>query len=127
MAAKSQDALPVIRWLLLGKGGLIIGGKLSKELLRTNFRDTMVVLDRAGRLHRQDDAKIEGLAARFQADCKSNDSHVLATAAVSGCRLVFTRDKVLQQDLKDKKILDPIASIYSSAGHKHLLTTCECG
>lgn len=123
----TEDSAPVLKWLLTGGGALIIGGKLTGELFRTKLRDTLVVLDRAGRLRRVDSVRIEEVESKLDKDsCRSDDLHIIATAVVSGCRLVYTRDQNLQKDMKNKKVVDPVASIYTKRSHRHLLHPCEC-
>ena len=93
----SPDARPVLKWLLTGGGALIIGGHLTKELSKTKLRSTIVNLERAGRLRRQDETKVNSLTVELRNSnrCCSDDQHVLAAAIVSGCRLIFTKDKKL--------------------------------
>jgi hypothetical protein len=128
LSAPTADGKPVLKWLLTGKGGLIVGGLLKRELVRAGLQSTMVALSRAGRLRNLDDGKVSDVAAQICAGkkCLSNDPHVLAVAIVSGCRLFFTKDKDLHKDIKNKEILNPSASIYTSQSHKHLLTECRC-
>jgi rRNA-processing protein FCF1 len=124
----TDDGKPVVRWLLKGKGGLVVGGKIKRELSRAGFGPTMIVLSRAGRLKQLDDDAVDGLEKKIkeQGRCKSNDPHVLAVAVMSGCRLVFSNDQDLHTDAKNRTILDPPASIYQSEDHEHLLTECKC-
>jgi rRNA-processing protein FCF1 len=123
----SEDGEPVMNWLLKGRGALIIGGYLKRELERSRkLCATLVVLDQAGRLHRLNDEKVKGVAEKIEKGCCSDDSHVVAAAIISGCRLVFTKDQALHKDLKNKDIINPSASIYQSKSHKHLLTDCDC-
>ena len=54
--AITENAAPVIDWLLRKNGALIIGGYLRAELERsTKFYSTLRVLSQAGRLHHLDD------------------------------------------------------------------------
>jgi hypothetical protein len=128
VAKQTEDGKPVVKWLLKGRGGLIVGGKIKRELDRAGFGPTMLVLDRAGRLKKLDDSQVDDLAAKITkgGSCRSNDGHVLAVAIMSGCRLLFTKDQDLHTDAKNRAILDPPASIYQSHKHEHLLTECDC-
>jgi hypothetical protein len=129
LAEPTDDGKPVLNWLLKGKGGLIIGGYLSTELERSSrLRATFVVLNQAGRLRRLADDKVRQVAEQIKLRdiCCSNDCHVVAVAIISGCRLIFSRDKDLGKDLKNREIVNPAAAIYKSKDHKHLLTECEC-
>ena len=59
--------------------------------------------------------------------CQSDDAHVIALAQVSNARLLYTRDRNLQQDFKNKGLLDnPRGKIYSAPSHKHLLRKGLC-
>jgi len=89
----------------------------------------METLNRAGRLHRFDDAKVQAITDDLKAKkaCHSDDPHVVALALESGCRLVFSKDKKLHKDLQNRDIVNPSASIYQTKDHKHLLTECRCG
>jgi rRNA-processing protein FCF1 len=126
LSAPTEDGKPILNWLLRGRGALIVGGHLKQELNRAGLRSTLVTLDQAGRLRRLNDAKVQEMSNRIDQKCRSNDCHVVAAALVSGCRLIFTRDKNLQRDMKDREILTPTASIYQSKNHRHLLTDCHC-
>jgi hypothetical protein len=129
MNEPSEHGKPVLRWLLTGGGALIVGGELRKELsVSGKMRSTLVTLSRAGKLHSLDDEKVKSLTEKIKANkaCCSDDPHILAAAAVSGCRLIFSKDKNLHKDAKNKDILLPTASIYQTKEHQHLLTRCDC-
>ena len=124
----TEDGKPVLRWLLTGRGKLVVGGKLKRELAKASLSQTMVVLDQAGRLKKLNDISVDDLTEKLKSggQCRSNDCHILAAAIVSGCRLVFTKDQKLHSDAQNKDILDPPASIYQTKAHQHLLTECRC-
>jgi rRNA-processing protein FCF1 len=123
----TEDGAPILRWLLTGGGGLIIGGKLRRELSRSSkMRLTMVALSQAGKLHSLDEEKVQTLTDNLKESCCSDDPHVIAAAVASGCRLIFSRDQNLHKDAKNKDILSPAATIYQNKAHKHLLETCHC-
>lgn len=126
LSLPTDDGRPVLNWLLRGKGALIVGGLLKRELGRGGLRATLVVLNQAGRLHSLDDDKVRKVADKIEKHCCSDDCHVVAAAILSGCRLLFTKDKNLHKDMKNKDILNPTASIYQSKAHQHLLTDCDC-
>ena len=123
----TEDGKPILKWLLTGKGGLIVGGRLRGELSRSSkMRSTMVALNQAGKLHSLDDEAVLAETKKIQTSCHSNDPHVLAAAVISGCRLIFSRDKDLHKDAKNKDILSPTAKIYQNKNHQNLLEPCHC-
>ncbi len=126
----TDDGRPVLHWLLnpRRKSGLIVGGRLLTELDHGGLRDTLLVLSRAGRLHRISDDQIQPAEDRLRADgsCLSNDHHVVALVVVSACRLVFTKDQRLHHDLKNRRVVPNRPRIYQDARHVRLLTTCTC-
>ena len=46
--------------------------------------------------------------------CQSNDQHVIALAIVSGARLLYSNDRRLQRDFKDRRLIDPPGKVYST-------------
>lgn len=128
LKGQTDDGRPVLSWMLRGRGGLVVGGKVKRELIKAGLTDTMVVLDQAGRLKRLDDKKVDDLAEEIakSGKCRSNDSHIIAAAILSKCRLLFSGDRNLHKDVKNTEILNPAAAIYKSKNHKHLLTECDC-
>jgi len=126
----TDDGKPVLRWLLNPKrrSGLILGGKLATELARAGLLSTLSVLKQANRLHRISDSVLnrceEELVA--QGTCKSNDIHVVALTLITGCTLVFTRDKPLHADLKRHSAPGRRIAIYQTSSHARLLNECSC-
>jgi hypothetical protein len=118
----------VLGWLLKGKGKLVVSKDNLKELFRTRFRETIVALDRASRLCRADDEQCDKLRDKLTAGgkLKSNDAHVVALVAVSGCDLVYTHDQPLHQDLKNRSVVPNGCSVFQTTAHRHLLGGCDC-
>ena len=51
----------------------------------------------------------------------SNDAHVIALAQVSGARLLYSNDSDLQDDFKDKSLIDsPRGRIYTTERGRRL-------
>jgi predicted nucleic acid-binding protein len=126
----------VTDWLL-GKHGnprLVVGGKLRDELIRlTEARRLLVQLHRAGRLRTEPAQKVAGEVPRALAcaPCKSNDSHILALARLTGARTLATFDENLIADFRNPALIhSPRGSVYRlPAKHGHLLrhTPSSCG
>jgi len=54
---------------------------------------------------------------RGSGTCRSNDHHIVALAVVSGARLLYTNDRNLTDDFKDKRLIDnPRGKVYSTTG-----------
>ncbi|MGC8475475.1 MAG: hypothetical protein ACP5NP_03895 [Acetobacteraceae bacterium] len=129
LASRTVDGLPVLRWLLKSKrSGLVVGGRLQRELADGGLRETLRVLDQAGRLRRIGNDHIQTIedGLRSSRECVSNDHHVLALVIASSCYLVFTKDQKLHQDLKNRRIVGRRAQIYQTAQHALLLKKCDC-
>ncbi len=128
----TSDGKPVRDWLLdpRSQAGLVVGGKLTGELVRAGLERTMVELRRAARLcvvRDQDVTKAEQQIVSA-GGCRSNDLHVVALARAAACQLIFTSDKLLHSDLKNRILMPQRVSIYQRAipSHKSLLTACTC-
>ena len=119
-------------WAEGPRGNLVIGGELRRELngyarfqlwLRTATRRNIV------RSVPDEQIESETRKLREQRICKSDDEHVLALARVSGARLLFTNDRDLQDDFRDRSIIGGTRGrIYTTheytdvrAAHRNLL------
>ncbi len=112
-------------------GKIVVGGKLEKELVHNhNLLKLFVEWKRAQRLVQIKaeviESRVEELArARLH---QSNDLHVLALALASGARVLWTDDRALQDDFRNKSLIDnPRGRVFSGPKSKGLLTrkTCE--
>ena len=85
------------------RGKLVVGGKLREELAANqNFRLWLSQAVQAGRARILDDDKVDSVTSDVLAEdvCRSNDPHVIALARISGVRLLYTNDKLLNDDFK---------------------------
>ena len=106
-------------WLNRGSGLLVVGGKALEELEMSsaNFRRWGQDAQLAGKLRivkkSEVDARTEQLLS--EGAVTSNDPHVIALAQVSGARLLYTNDRRLQRDFKNKRLIDePRGRVYST-------------
>lgn len=121
------DARPVVEWVANKNGRIAIGGKLSEELFKTRIRRWMLELIRNGSAVQYPNNGIDSEADRLDKVglCTSDDPHIIALACRSGARLLYTKDARLQQDFKNKKLVDrPRGRIYSSHLNADLLQRC---
>jgi len=103
-----------------------VGGQLRQELGSSNAARWLQELDRADWLTRVDDSRVDREAARLRSvrasdpsSCKSDDHHVIALAQISGARLLFSNDKDLHRDFKNKRLIDhPSGTVYSTLERK---------
>ena len=121
-------------WLTKPRGGiLVVGGTKLQRELESNLNFIRVLNERlqAGRARRIPNGIVDTEESKLRADvvCRSDDEHVLALARVSGARLLFTNDRALQDDFKDRIILGGTRGrIYTTrdytdvrAAHRNLL------
>ena len=121
-------------WVNSGKGRLVIGGKLRRELFQNStFKNWAAIAVQFGRLKDSDDALVNQCEDTIT-NLDSNDSHIIALALVSQARLLCTDDRALMKDFKNKGLISkPKGSIYSiklgsrfSKDKKDLLRRCNC-
>ena len=111
------------RWLNSGKGKLVVGGKLKEELDQgvPKFRAWALQATLSGKLIDADKSRVDQEAekARSSGGLKSDDPHIIALAQVSGARLLFSNDKDLHEDFKNRNFINkPLGRIYSTAENK---------
>ena len=115
-------------WLIDGKGTLVVGGQLRRELndASNNFKRWAREALLSGIARDVNDVKVDKRTKQLVADgnCKSNDSHVIALAQLGGARLLYSNDGDLQQDFKNKKLVDkPRGKVYSTLEDKDFTPT----
>ena len=125
-----KDAAPIREWLNR-KGGSILystGGEFAQELGK-KAKTKLQNYSRAGKAKLFPASKFEQDLRDLQAQggLRSNDPHILALARASGARLLYTRDRDLITDFKDRRFIDkPRGKIYSGAANANLLTRLVC-
>ena len=96
-------------WLERRGGTLVVGGRLLRDELSgyQNFNSWLVQALIAGQARRIDDTAVDAatITLRGRQICRSDDEHILALAQVSGARLLFTNDRALQQDFRNRRII----------------------
>ena len=127
-------------WINSGKGRLVVGGQLRRELYdaSNNFKRWAREALLSGIARDVNDVKVDKRTKQLVADgsCKSNDQHIIALAQLGGARLLYSNDKVLHQDFKNKNLIDLTrGKVYSTSegkdftsGHRGLLRRKDlCG
>ena len=124
-------------WIDRGRGHLVVGGKLGEELeASSRFKTWAKTAQQSGRLIQVDDGKVNAKTEELERDgtCRSNDAHVIALAQIGRVRLLYSNDGDLQDDFKDKALIDkPRGKVYSTGvneeftdAHKRLLQRAYC-
>ena len=120
--AQSEAGRYFFDWINRANGGtLVIGGKLREELCTNrNFLRWLSVAERLGRTISINDDSVDAEAEslRLEGVCRSNDEHVLALARLSGARLLFTNDQALQDDFRDRSIVDGVRGRIYTTGER---------
>ena len=108
-------------WIDSGRGRLVVGGRLRQELDRNDaFRQWRLQAVLAGRITLLNDEAVDNRAGRIEEQnaCRSDDEHVIAVAQLGGARLLYSNDRSLQADFKDKRLIDdPRGKVYSTLSH----------
>ncbi len=112
-----EPAAYFLRWLSRRNGGIIVvGGRLYHELEK-NQKFLQFFTDRfqSGRARRIKDEIVEADEACIRhLQTRSNDTHVLALARVSGARLLFTNDENLKLDFGNPAIMGTPGYVYTT-------------
>ena len=105
-------------WIDSGGGRLVGGGRLFEELAdNENFRAWWQEATASGRVERVSDEAVEAETVRLaeRKACRSNDEHVIALALVSGARLLYSNDRDLGDDFRNKKLIEnPPGKVYTT-------------
>ena len=111
-----------------GSGRLVAGGKLLEELEAsakdfTKWASEAIV---SGKMRIVDKTEVDARTDQIRRAgvYESDDPHILALAQVSGARLLYTNDGDLQQDFKDKRLIDsPRGKVYSTRERRDFTPT----
>ena len=110
-----------LEWLDSGTGVLVVGGILLEELNNTQAKMWLETAIRSERAFRIDSNKVNARTSVLEMEhsYKSDDPHILALAQLSGARLLYTNDRDLQADFKNKALIDtPRGKVYSTLQDK---------
>lgn len=112
-----------LNWVTTGRGQLVVGGKLFRELVANNdgFRRWAQQAIAAGRLKRHNDTIVQRRTSVLErkSQLKSDDPHILALAQISGARLLYSNDKNLRSDFTNPRLVNnPRGKIYSTLRSK---------
>ena len=107
-------------WLNKGSGRLIVGGKLLEELEQgsAEFRRWGQEAQLAGKMKIVNRSEVDARTEQIQSEgtIRSDDPHVIALAQISRARLLYSNDGNLQQDFKNKSLIDdPRGKVYSTS------------
>ena len=105
------------KWLNSEPLRLVVGGRLLAELNGSSAREWIQQAILAGKIRQEPkrtvDEREEEL--RKKGTCLSNDTHVIALAQTSGARLLYSNDRALQEDFRNKRLIDrPRGKVYST-------------
>ena len=134
---RTEAGKKFLDWINGGSGRLICGGELLEELKKRKnkrgkksssvkedsserFEEWAKKALYSGRMKNMNEEEVETKMTQIRKkSIRSNDPHILALAQVSGARLLYSNDKKLHEDFKNKKLLDPVGSIYSTLKGKN--------
>ena len=129
---KGESIRQVRNYIERGKLKLVLSQRLLSEYGRSyKVLQLLKVYDKNGfmkllsiREHNQAEIKLEKLINRRKVIFKSNDFSTLALALVTETKLLVTKDKKLEKDLKNSQIIG--GKIYKDKDHKRLLDENRC-
>lgn len=125
----NEDCDPIYRWLK--NGGRIVyssGSQFGNEI-GASAKSKLSELAGKGSAVLIDAREFQEIEANVRKDgfCKSKDFHILALARFTRTRVLYTKDKNLIQDFKNKKFIDnPRGRIYSTKSNTDLLNRSIC-
>ena len=107
---------------------LVVSRKLLAELTYGKAQQWIQQGIIAGRVRQETTATVDTREEELnrEGSCLSNDTHVIALAQTSGARLLYSNDKNLHVDFKDKRLIDePRGKVYSTIEDKNFTNTHE--
>lgn len=99
---------------------LVTGGQLLREPAvkgTTHMHRIWRELNNAGLVKQINDSKVDNQTqiVKKKGGYKSDDPHIIALAQISGARLLYSNDEKLQEDFKNKSLIDnPRGKVYST-------------
>ena len=119
-ATPSEAAQQLLKWIDSGQSRFVVGGQLLHELKgNSTFRSWMNEALKRGTARRIGPAKVTARVRilRQNSQMRSNDTHVIALAQLSGARLLFSDDRALNRDFENTDLIhSPNGSVYTTLG-----------
>ena len=108
-----------LNWVNSGRGRLVGGGRLLRELERASpgFRAWVKAAINLGKMRVVDEWTVaeRTLELAESGELESDDPHVIALAQISGARLLYSNDVALQRDFRNARNLsNPRGRVYST-------------
>ncbi len=106
---------------------ILYGGELTNEYHKAGVLSVVALLAQSGRAFKVESAHIKVQLGLIDRLCESNDLHVIALARADRQRgrVLCTKDQALQNDFKNKALIDrPRGTVYSPTRHKASLSNC---
>lgn len=123
-AERPEAGRAFLDWIDSGRVRLVIGGRLLRELDHIReFRKWRGQAVLAGRIMLLNDEAVDDRARQLGQEnaCRSDDEHVIAVAQLGGARLLYSNDSDLQDDFRNKALIDrPRGKVYSTRDHDDL-------
>ena len=101
---------------------LVVGRKLLGELNYGKAQQWIQQAILAGKVHQETTGTVDEREEELSSEgrCLSNDPHIIALGQISGARLLYSNDKKLHVDFKNKLLIDePRGKIYSTNEDKN--------
>ena len=124
------EFIPVLEWIMIGKGKIILGGTKYTEELGAKYRSIILQLDMAGKVVKMSKDEVDEIQKEIeeeasQRDLKDfDDPHLIALVIVSKCQLICTHDKRSFPFLTDKTLYPSHIKkpkLYTGAQNSNLL------
>ena len=107
---------------------LVVSRKLLAELNYENAQKWIQQAILAGKVRQEATDTVDEREEKLNEEgrCHSNDTHVIALAQISGARLLYSNDKDLHVDFKNKRLIDePRGKVYSTNEDKNFTNAHE--
>ena len=126
---ENEDCDPIYRWLRSGGKIMYSWGGQFKYEIGVSAKSKLSELAAKGNAILVDAEKFHDIERDIMIRnlCKSDDFHILALANFTGARVLYTKDRNLIKDFKNKILIDnPRGRIYSSKSNAGLLNQSVC-
>ena len=100
---------------------LVVSRKLLAELDYGKAQQWIQQGINAGIVHQETTGTVDEREEELSREgrCLSNDAHIIALGQISGARLLYSNDRALQEDFRNKRLIDrPRGKVYSTNERK---------